>query len=150
MTDLVADVAVAVEVKCQRTERALVKWRMETHAKLTTAYKARLAEYEEKLAALEVQAGVAIRGRNPALNLELMSDELKKHCITHPDRAAFRPVRCDPAGRGPTAADRSLRERGRGPVRPLLRAGVRVGADDLAHLSVLLGPQEPVGRADRV
>jgi hypothetical protein len=55
---------------------------METHAKLTTAYKARLSEYEEKLAALEVQAGVAIRGRNPLLNLELMNDELKKHCIT--------------------------------------------------------------------
>ena len=58
-----SDVAVAVEVKCQRTDRAMEKWRLETHAKLTTAYKARLAEYEEKLAALELQAGVAIRGR---------------------------------------------------------------------------------------
>jgi hypothetical protein len=77
-----AQIAVAVEVKCQRTDRALLKWRLETHAKLTQAYKARLSEYEEKLAALEVQAGVAIQGRNPALNLELMNDELKKHCIT--------------------------------------------------------------------
>jgi hypothetical protein len=82
VTDLVGDIAVAVKVKCQRTDRALVKWQMETHAKLTTAYKARLSEYEEKLAALEVQAGVSIRGRNPLLNLELMKDELKKHCIT--------------------------------------------------------------------
>ncbi len=55
----------AVEVKCQRTDRAMIKWRLDTHAKLTTAYKARLAEYEEKLAALEVQAGVAIRGHEP-------------------------------------------------------------------------------------
>jgi hypothetical protein len=77
-----SQIAAAVEVKCQRTDRAMLKWRLETHAKLTTAYKARLAEYEEKLAALEVQAGVAIRGRNPLLNQELMSDELKKHCIT--------------------------------------------------------------------
>lgn len=77
-----AQIAVAVEVKCQRTERAMVKWRLDTHAKLTQAYKARLSEYEEKLAALEVQAGVAIRGRNPGLNMELMKDELKKHCIT--------------------------------------------------------------------
>ncbi len=82
VTDLVGDVAVAVKIKCQRTARAMLKWRLETHAKLTTAYKARLAEYEEKIAALEVQAGVAIRGRNPLLNLELMNDELKKHCIT--------------------------------------------------------------------
>ncbi|MBZ9644755.1 hypothetical protein [Streptomyces sp. PSKA30] len=81
VTVFVGDVAVAVEVKCMRTDRALLKWRLDTHAKLTEAYKARLSEYEEKLAALEVQAGVAIRGKNPALNLELMNDELKKHCI---------------------------------------------------------------------
>jgi hypothetical protein len=77
-----SQIAVAVEVKCQRTDRALMKWRLETHAKLTQAYKARLSEYEEKLASLEIQAGVAIRGRNPALNMELMNDELKKQCIT--------------------------------------------------------------------
>jgi len=77
-----SQIAAAVEVKCQRTDRALTKWKLETHSKLTTAYKARLSEYEEKLAALEVQAGVAIRGKNPMLNMELMNDELKKHCIT--------------------------------------------------------------------
>ena len=77
-----SQVAAAVEVKCQRTERALLKWKHETHAKLTQAYKARLSEYEEKLASLEMQAGVAIRGKNPALNLELMKDELKKNCIS--------------------------------------------------------------------
>jgi hypothetical protein len=81
-TKNVGVIAVAVEVKCQRTERAVLKWRLDTHAKLTQAYKARLSEYEEKLAALEMQAGVAIRGRNPILNMELMNDELKKHCIT--------------------------------------------------------------------
>ena len=56
-----SQIASAVEVKCQRTDRAMLKWRLETHAKLTTAYKARLSEYEEKLSALKVQAGVAIR-----------------------------------------------------------------------------------------
>ncbi len=77
-----SQIAVAVEVKCQRTDRAMLKWRLETHAKITQAYKARLSEYEEKLASLELQAGVTIRGRNPLLNMELMNDELKKHCIT--------------------------------------------------------------------
>lgn len=78
----VSQVAVAVEVKCQRTDRAKMKWRLDTHAKLTQAYKARLSEHEEKLAALEVQAGVAIQGKNPALNMDLMKDELNKNCIS--------------------------------------------------------------------
>ena len=82
VTDLVGDVALAIEVRCQRTDRAYQRWQLETHAKLTTAYKARLSEYEEKLKALEIQAGVEIRGQNPLLNLEMMMDELKKHCIT--------------------------------------------------------------------
>jgi hypothetical protein len=82
VTFSVPHLAVAVEVKCQRTERAMEKWRVETHAKLTTAYKARLSEYEEKFAALQVQQGIAIRGKNPLLNLEIMNDELKKNCIS--------------------------------------------------------------------
>lgn len=78
----VSDIGLVVEVKCQRTDRAKMKWRLDTHAKLTNAYKARLSEYEEKLAALEMQAGVSIQGKNPALNMELMKDELKKNCIS--------------------------------------------------------------------
>ncbi|MFD0472961.1 hypothetical protein ACFQ0B_35310 [Nonomuraea thailandensis] len=77
-----SQVAVAIEVKCRRTDRAMEKWRLDTHAKLTTAYQARVAEYEERLAALEAQAGVTIHGRNPVANLELISDELRKNCIS--------------------------------------------------------------------
>jgi hypothetical protein len=75
-------IAVAVEVKCQRTERAMTKWRLDTHSKLTSAYQARLSEYEEKLSAAQLQAGIPITGKNPALNLEIMKDELKKNCIS--------------------------------------------------------------------
>jgi len=78
----VSQVAAAVEVKCQRTDRAMVKWRLETHSKIMEAYKARLSEYEEKLANLQMQAGIAIQGRNPTANAELINDELRKHCIT--------------------------------------------------------------------
>jgi len=78
----VSGIAATVEVKCQRTDRAMMKWKHDTHAKLTQAYKARLAEYEEKLTNLEAQAGVAIQGRNPTLNMELMKDELKKNCMS--------------------------------------------------------------------
>ncbi|MCA2225917.1 hypothetical protein [Nonomuraea aurantiaca] len=78
----VAQVAVAVEVKVQRTDRAMDKWRLETHAKLETAHKAAVADYEEKLAALQLRAGVDIQGRNPAANLALMQTELKKNCVS--------------------------------------------------------------------
>ncbi|MFI6370437.1 hypothetical protein [Streptomyces sp. NPDC050546] len=77
-----SQVAVAIEIKCRRTERAMEKWRAETHAKLTTAYRARLAEYEEKVAALSFQAGVAIEGRNPLANQELIAHELRKSCVS--------------------------------------------------------------------
>jgi hypothetical protein len=81
-TKYVGDVALAGEVKCQRTDRALLAWKLETHAKLTTAYQARLAEYEEKLSALEVAAGVEIPGSNPQANLALMRGELRKNCVS--------------------------------------------------------------------
>lgn len=81
-TNDVSDIAVALEVKCQRTSRAFTKWQLETHGKIMDAYKTKLAEYEEKVAAAEIRAGVEIKGKNPALNLEIMKDELKKNCIT--------------------------------------------------------------------
>jgi len=77
-----ASISVAVEIKCRRTDRAMAKWRHDTHAKLTQAYRARLAEYEEKLAALRAEAGIAIQGQSPAANVELMKDELKKACTS--------------------------------------------------------------------
>ncbi|MFD4245824.1 hypothetical protein ACFWP3_30160 [Streptomyces sp. NPDC058525] len=78
----VSHVGVAVEVKCQRTDRAMAKWRLETHAKLTTAYLARLSEYEAQIAALQLQAGVVIHGRNPEANQLLVADELRKNCVS--------------------------------------------------------------------
>ncbi len=81
-TSNVGNIALTAEVKCARTSRAMKKWQLDTHAKLVDAYNAKLADYEEKLATLEMQAGVEIEGKNPDLNLEIMKDELKKDCIT--------------------------------------------------------------------
>ena len=77
-----SQVAIAIEVKCVRTDRAMEKWRLETHAKLQTAHKALVAKYEEDLAALKLQAGVAIHGNNPAANRVTIEAELKKNCIS--------------------------------------------------------------------
>ncbi len=78
----ISDVAIAGEIKCQRTDRAMEEWRYDTHTKLTQAYQARMSEYEEKLAELELQAGVAIEGQNPDINLSLIKDEMKKASIS--------------------------------------------------------------------
>jgi hypothetical protein len=78
----VSDIGVAVEVKCQRTDVALDKWRADTHATLLLAYQKLLSEYREKLEQLKQQAGVEISGRNPASNVELINGELKKICTS--------------------------------------------------------------------
>ncbi len=77
-----SQVAVAIEVKCQRTDRALEKWRLETHAKLKTAHQGLVADYEDKLNKLKLQAGVAIRGRNPVANDVTIRRELQKSCLS--------------------------------------------------------------------
>lgn len=77
-----SQVAVAVEVKCQRTDRAMEKWRLETHAKLKTAHQGLVADYEEKLSQLTLQAGVVIRGRNPVANDITIRRELQKNCLS--------------------------------------------------------------------
>ncbi|KKZ58596.1 hypothetical protein EMCG_05492 [[Emmonsia] crescens] len=71
-----------VDIKCAVTEDAINKWKVDTHGKLVTAYKARLQEYEEKIATLKLQEGITIEGRNPAANQATMKQELKKNCIS--------------------------------------------------------------------
>jgi len=73
---------VTVEVTCQRTVRAMDKWRYETYAALLQAYQQQRAAYEEKLKALRARAGVEIAGKNPALNREIERRELKKACLS--------------------------------------------------------------------
>jgi hypothetical protein len=63
------------------TQEALDQWQIQTFEKIMTAYKALQAEYEQKIAAREVQTGIAIKGQNPIINREIEKTELKKHCI---------------------------------------------------------------------
>jgi predicted transcriptional regulator len=82
VTDKVGDVAIAVEVTCAATERALDLWRADTHAKLVDAHRARLSEYEAKLAELEAQAPAEVVSGSEARNRNLMQDEVKRACIS--------------------------------------------------------------------
>ena len=74
--------AVTFELNCQRTQRALEDWKLKTHATILQAYEKQLADYEDKLAQREIEAGVQIQGRNPAENERLIRAELKKGAIS--------------------------------------------------------------------
>jgi hypothetical protein len=73
--------AVAVEITCQATQRALDVWRLETHTAIQQAYLKLLRDYQDELAALQVQAENAVQGRNPAENRQIERAELRKHAI---------------------------------------------------------------------
>jgi hypothetical protein len=77
----VAKIAVAVEVTCQRTSRILDAWRLETHAAIQQGYLKLLRDYQDELAALQVQAVNAVVGRNPVENRQIERGELRKHAI---------------------------------------------------------------------
>ncbi|MDX2417225.1 MAG: hypothetical protein QNK19_07175 [Xanthomonadales bacterium] len=74
--------AVAIEVNCRRTERALDEWRLDTHEKLQTAYEKRLADYNAELDKLSMLVEAQIRGGNPAANRKRAATEVKKACIS--------------------------------------------------------------------
>ena len=56
---------------------------METYAAIIQAYKARVAEHEQKLVEAAIQEGVEISGRNPLENRRIELQELKRHAIAN-------------------------------------------------------------------
>ncbi|MDG5809099.1 hypothetical protein P9869_42135 [Streptomyces ossamyceticus] len=74
--------AVSVQVECHLTPEAFQKWQLATYQAIMNAYREQLLEYEERLAATEIQQGVAIGGNNPPLNREMEKEELKRACLT--------------------------------------------------------------------
>lgn len=73
--------AIAVEVHCQRTKRALDAWKLETHAAILQAYQQKLRDYEDAVAQRQIQAGIQIEGRNPGENERLIRTEIKKSAL---------------------------------------------------------------------
>jgi hypothetical protein len=72
----------SVEVDCQRTDRALNAWRLETHTAIMQAYLKLERDYADRLAALQTQAANAIQGRNPMENRAIERTELKKLALS--------------------------------------------------------------------
>ena len=67
---------------CERSPEAYAQWQFDTFQSLYTAHQAQVADYEQKLAQARLEVGVEIRGRNPLANRRIISEELKKGCVS--------------------------------------------------------------------
>ena len=76
------DFAIAIDIKCVRTDAALQQWKLDTHAILTNAYAKLWTDYQDKLAAQKIQTASSVSlGQNPDQNRTIEETELKKACI---------------------------------------------------------------------
>lgn len=71
-----------IEVECRVAKEKMEAWQLATYEAIMIAYNDKLAEYEDRLAALEIEQGVAISGNNPLRNEQFMRDELKRSAIS--------------------------------------------------------------------
>ncbi len=77
----IAAYTATVEVHCERTPRHFEEWQIKTYEKIVAAYRAMVAEKENRATAA-APLGVTITGQNPRLNREVEKTELKKNCVT--------------------------------------------------------------------
>lgn len=66
---------------CVVKPEKITAWQLETYGAIMNAYNRALADYNEQVAAAQIQAGVQIQGRNPELNRKIERDELKKGAL---------------------------------------------------------------------
>ena len=67
-----------IDVGCRLTTEGFAKWQIQTYDSIMEAYLDKKAAYEERLAALAIQQGPQILGRNPLENVDIIRAELKK------------------------------------------------------------------------
>jgi hypothetical protein len=70
--------SLGIDFFCTLSEFGKRKWQQETFEAIVRAYLVQKADYEDKLAALQIQKGIQILGRNPLENRRIERDELKK------------------------------------------------------------------------
>ena len=73
---------VRLHIYCTLGVEAFQKWQLQTYEAIMNAYRSKVVDYEEKLAAAQAEGGVRISGNNPLINRQIERDELKKSCIT--------------------------------------------------------------------
>ncbi|MER7459963.1 hypothetical protein [Micromonospora sp. NPDC126480] len=71
-----------VVIWCTLTGEAFAQWQLKTYNTIMNAYKKELMNFEEQLAAAQIQQGVEIGGNPPQINRAIEREELKKGVVT--------------------------------------------------------------------
>lgn len=71
-----------IVVRCDRGEGALQRWKMDTFSSIMARYAKLKADYDDQVAAAQIQGGVGIGGRSPLANRLTERAELKRLAIT--------------------------------------------------------------------
>jgi hypothetical protein len=76
-----AELKIGIQIECNLAPEVFAKWQLKMYAAIMAAHNKALLDYEERLAAAQIQSGVAIAGRNPVVNREVEREELKRACL---------------------------------------------------------------------
>lgn len=73
--------AINIEILCSLIPEHFQQWQLKTYGAIINAYNRMLMDYEERLAAAQIQQGGRIGGNNPLINREIEKEELKRACL---------------------------------------------------------------------
>lgn len=80
-----AEVALTVEVHCERTPESFQQWQLDTYQKIVDAYRKKKAAYDKQVRAAESRQGEetgVMAQQNPSKSEEIEREELKRQCVT--------------------------------------------------------------------
>lgn len=75
-------IGATVRLRCVRDIRQLGNWQRNVYRAIMNGYKTQLQRHEEKVLTQSVETGIAIEGRNPVINREIIKDELHRNALT--------------------------------------------------------------------
>ena len=70
-----------IVIECERTPEVVDEWKIKVYNAILDAYNQKLNNYQSAIAAVEIQQGFNIQGRNPDLNRQIEKEELKRASI---------------------------------------------------------------------
>jgi hypothetical protein len=93
-----SEVAVSVEIVCERTDDAFAGWQSKTHGAILEANKRRLRDYEERKANRDASARLALQALDQPRKQRLIMTEIKRSALsilTNQDFSGFNAISTD-------------------------------------------------------
>lgn len=78
----ISSLLLSVTLTGELRAEAFAQWQLRTYAAIIAAYTKKKQEFDEAVAAAQIQQGVQVEGENPERNRQVMMEELQKACIT--------------------------------------------------------------------